>query len=78
MKSGGIGVIHYSNINSKQGWKKFQKSIRPPNLKNRRLAREFSVMTQEIMTKFLTDLGFEPQFSKSIPARDLITVFKNP
>jgi len=76
MKPGAVGIAHYSNVLSKQGWKKFEASIKPENLLNKRISSVFSIMTLEIMTKFLLELGYEILFSDSTHPRDLITAFR--
>lgn len=78
MKPGAIGVVHYSNVLSKDGWKKLVASIYPDNLLNRRIGFEFSIMTMEIMTKFLSEIGFKILSTDSMPTRDLITSFEKP
>lgn len=42
MKPGAVGIAHYSDVLSKLGWKKFEASIKPENLLNKRLGTEFS------------------------------------
>lgn len=53
-----LGIFHHAEVLSERGWLKFLSEWRE-NLGGRRLGTAFSVMTEAIMERFLTHLGYE-------------------
>ncbi|MDJ1170873.1 sulfotransferase domain-containing protein [Roseofilum sp. BLCC_M154] len=71
-------LFHHSNILSPLGWEKFLNDY-PHNLLGKRDGTAFSIMTNEIMEKFLTTLGYEilEQNTELVP-RDCIWICRAP
>jgi len=71
-------IFHHSNILSERGWQRFLKEW-DKNLMGVRHGRSFSVMTDEIMQKFLDHLGYEVIVKdlESVP-RDCVWVVRAP
>lgn len=78
LRSGGIGLIHYSNVLTPIGWQQFEMDLER-NVKQRTYFASFGVMCPELMDRFLRALGFEVLSSNlGIIPRDAIAVFRKP
>ena len=78
MRGKRLCLFHHSNILSSLGWEKFLNDY-PHNLLGKRDGTAFSIMTNEIMEKFLTSLGYEIlwQNTELVP-RDCIWLCRAP
>ncbi len=78
MRGKRLCLFHHSNILSPLGWQKFLNDY-PHNLLGKRDGTAFSIMTNEIMAKFLTSLGYEilHQNTELVP-RDCIWLCRAP
>lgn len=76
LKSGGVGIIHYSNVLSEPGWQQFKRELETEIL----FAGAFNtmgVMSPALMEIFLNDLGFQVIASDTkILNRDAVCVFQ--
>jgi Methyltransferase domain len=71
-------VLHHGNILSDRGWQRFLREW-DKNLMGRRHGRSFSVMTDDIMQRFLDHLGYEVihKDTETIP-RDCVWILRAP
>lgn len=78
LKPGATGVIHYANVLTPLGWKRFEGAVFP-NLMQRQRFAAFGVMCPEMMGQFLKQLGLEVVTTDTglIP-RDAVAVFRKP
>ncbi|WP_213454228.1 class I SAM-dependent methyltransferase [Rhizomonospora bruguierae] len=78
MRGRRICLFHHSNMLSERGWNRFLGEW-DKNLMGKRHGRSFSVMTDSIMERFLTHLGYEilVKDTESIP-RDCVWVVRAP
>jgi ubiquinone/menaquinone biosynthesis C-methylase UbiE len=78
MKGKRLCLFHHNNTLSELGWQKFLTEWQQ-NLQGKRMGTAFSVMTNEIMAKFLDHLGYEVilQDSTTVP-RDCVWVCRAP
>jgi SAM-dependent methyltransferase len=72
----GVAIIHFSNILTEQGWRKFVGDY-DLSIGGKRDEYKFSWMTPQIMRQFLDSLGFEIEVLGDLD-RDAITVFRKP
>lgn len=78
LKGKRLCLFHHSNILTPLGWEKFLSDY-PHNLLGRRDGTAFSVMTDTIMEKFLTHLGYEILHKETeLVPRDCIWICKAP
>lgn len=76
LKPGGTGIIHYSNIVTRLGWRRFESELEE-NLQQRSYFGAFGVMCPQLMVTFLEALQLEVISAdvSTIP-RDSIAVFR--
>jgi len=78
LRSGGIGIIHFSDVETPIGFKLFCAQV-PAVIQRGLDCGTFSVMSKSIMTAFLLKLGFEVvSISNSAFPRDAVAVFRKP
>ena len=77
LKEGGIGVIHFSDVETDIGFKKFKDEY-GAMLANGPEFYNFSIMSKSIMAKFIKELGIKPTeeeklkiSKKELPAEDM-------
>lgn len=78
MRGKRLCVLHHGNMLTERGWQRFL-SEWDKNLMGKRHGRSFSVMTDSIMERFLTHLGYEVLLkdTESVP-RDCVWVVRAP
>ncbi|NES96954.1 MAG: class I SAM-dependent methyltransferase [Desertifilum sp. SIO1I2] len=78
MRGKRLCLFHHSNILTPLGWEKFLNDY-PHNLMGKRDGTAFSVMSDRIMEKFLTHLGYEILHKETeLVPRDCIWICKSP
>jgi ubiquinone/menaquinone biosynthesis C-methylase UbiE len=77
LKPGGKGLLHFANLNSPEGWKKFVDEVPFYRGKNEYYNR-FRFLTWEIVERFVTVLGFEILDHRKEPWRDILVLFRKP
>jgi len=76
LREGGIGIVHFSDIETEIGFRKFSADVNGL-LVNGAMFGNFSIMSKSIMAKFLRELGFETLvLTNEILPRDAIAVFR--
>ncbi len=75
LKEGGIGIIHFSDVETEIGFQLFRDDYKSL-LKNGPTFSNFSIMSKSIMSRFLEGLGFETTvITNEIFPRDAVAVF---
>jgi len=78
LRTGGIGIIHFSDVETPIGFKLFCAQV-PAVVHGGLDCGTFSVMSKSIMREFLLKLGFEVvSISNSAFPRDAVAVFRKP
>lgn len=78
MRGKRLCLFHHSNILTPLGWEKFLNDY-PHNLMGKRDGTAFSVMSDRMMEKFLTHLGYEILHKETeLVPRDCIWICKSP
>jgi ubiquinone/menaquinone biosynthesis C-methylase UbiE len=72
---GGIGLLHFANLNSAEGWNKFVIEA-PINRGNQKHFDRFCFLTWEIVEKFVNSLDLKIVASQREPWRDILVVFE--
>lgn len=76
LRDGGIGIVHFSDVETPIGFKLFQSQVRDVVERGVDFAT-FSVMSKGIMRRFLEELGFEILvMTNEIIPRDAVAVFR--
>lgn len=75
LKDAGRGLLHFANLSSSDGWKKFVAEV-PINRGGGKNFDRFRFLTWEIVEKFLKSLDFNILKHKKEPWRDIIVVFE--
>jgi len=75
LKPRGIGLLHFANLNSDEGWEKFVREARI-NRGNQKHFDRFCFLTWEIVEKFFTSLDLQILARKREPWRDILVVFR--
>jgi ubiquinone/menaquinone biosynthesis C-methylase UbiE len=70
----GIGLLHFANLNSDEGWNKFIIEA-PTNRGNRKNFDRFCFLTWEVVEKFFFSLNLKILAYKREPWRDILVVF---
>ena len=70
----GIGLLHFANLNSAEGWNKFVTEA-PINRGNKKNFDRFCFLTWEIVEKFFLSLDLKILAYKREPWRDILVVF---
>jgi len=76
LKPDGVGLLHFANFNSEEGWQKFvgEASL---NRGNRKAVDRFRFLTWEIVDRLFRSLSLEIVDSLREPWRDILVVFTN-
>jgi ubiquinone/menaquinone biosynthesis C-methylase UbiE len=78
LRPGGIGVLHHANTLSDLGWRQFIADM-PKNLLMRCDPLSFSVMTPQLMEKFVSEAGLQViELDTSTVPRDCVAIFRRP
>lgn len=78
MRGKRLCLFHHSNILTPLGWEKFLNDY-PHNLMGKRDGTAFSIMSDRIMEKFLTHLGYEILHKETeLVPRDCVWICKSP
>ncbi len=72
---GGVGLLHFANLNSEGGWNKFTTEA-PLNRGNQKHFDRFCFLTWEIVEKFFHSLDLKIVASQREPWRDILVVFE--
>jgi ubiquinone/menaquinone biosynthesis C-methylase UbiE len=72
---GGIGLLHFANLNSEEGWNKFITEA-PLNRGNQKHFDRFCFLTWEIVEKFFNSLDLKIVASHREPWRDILVIFE--
>jgi ubiquinone/menaquinone biosynthesis C-methylase UbiE len=72
---GGVGLLHFANLNSEGGWNKFTTEA-PINRGNQKHFDRFCFLTWEIVEKFFNSLDLKIVDSQREPWRDILVVFE--
>lgn len=76
LKPGGTGIIHYANVLTPGGFQQFTRHLED-NVKKRTFFAAFGTMCPELMTCFLSALGFEIiSTDVGLIPRDAVAVFR--
>jgi cyclopropane fatty-acyl-phospholipid synthase-like methyltransferase len=76
LREGGVGIVHFSDVQTPTGFKLFQSQVRTVVEKGVEFGA-FSVMSKGIMETFLTELGLEiVVITNDIIPRDAVAVFR--
>jgi SAM-dependent methyltransferase len=70
---GGIGLLHFANLNSEEGWSKFITEV-PLNRGNHKNFDRFCFLTWDIVERFCHSLDFKILAHKREPWRDILVV----
>ncbi len=76
LKPGGTGLLHFANLTSEAGWRKFTGEA-PLNQGSQKSIARFRFLTWEIVERFFRFLHFEIVDSLREPWRDILMVFAN-
>lgn len=77
LKPGGKGLLHFANLNSQAGWRKFVEEV-PFYRGNNEYYNRFRFLTWEIVELFISSLGFELLDNRKEPWRDILVLFRKP
>lgn len=78
LKSGGIGIVHFSDIETSIGFKQFKNEV-SSKLNNGTYFYHFSSMCKTIMGTFLQNLGYDIiTITNDVIPRDAVAVFRKP
>jgi cyclopropane fatty-acyl-phospholipid synthase-like methyltransferase len=77
LKPGGQALLHFANLNSPEGWKKFVDEV-PIHRGNAAYYNRFRFLTWEIVERFVAGLGFEILDHRKEPWRDILVFFRKP
>jgi SAM-dependent methyltransferase len=76
LREGGIGIVHFSDVETPIGFRLFQSQV-PGVIEKGVDFATFSVMSKSIMRRFLEELGFEIiTITNEIIPRDAVAVFR--
>lgn len=75
LKESGKGLLHFANLLSPDGWKKFVSEL-PSNKGGNKSFDRFRFLTWEIVERFLASLNFKILSSKAGSWRDILVVFE--
>ena len=78
LKTGGTGIIHYSNVMTPIGWHQFENDLEN-NLESRTWFAALGVMCPQLMERFMESLRLEAvSLDIGIIPRDAVAVFRKP
>ena len=77
LRPGGKGLLHFANLNSEAGWKKFVEEV-PFHRGSKEYYNQFRFLTWEIVARFFSSLGFEILDHRKEPFRDILVLFRKP
>ena len=77
LRPGGKGFLHFANLNSQEGWKKFVEEV-PFHRGSKEYYNQFRFLTWEIVERFFSSLGFEILDHRKEPFRDILVQFRKP
>jgi len=78
LRPGGVGIIHYANVLTREGWEQFEADLEG-NVSGRRRFEAFGVMCPPLMERFLKMQAFDVIAADvAVIPRDAVAVFKKP